>query len=73
MGNDVRPNYFTLHQGDIIILGEVTDVIDEYSSQTNSNALLSKYKKLGECLVINNFNDNAKIGRGLKHYRVAGE
>lgn len=73
LGNDIRQKYFTLHQGDIIILGEVTDTIDEYNTSTNSNALLSKYKKLGECLVINKFNDNAKLGRGLKHYRVVGE
>ena len=72
LGNDKRPDYFTLHQGDIIVLGTVTDTIDEYSTN-NSNALLSKYKELGECLVIDTFSDNAKIGRGMKHYRVVGE
>ena len=73
LGNDVRPNYFTIHQGDIIVKGNVTDTIDEYNSATNSNALLTKYKKLGTCLVVNNFNDNATAGRGLKHYRIMGE
>ena len=73
LGNDVRPNYFTIHQGDIIVKGKVTDDIDEYNSATNSNALLTKYKKLGTCLVVNNFNDNATAGRGLKHYRIMGE
>lgn len=72
LGNDIRPNYFTLHQGDIIVLGTVTDSIDEYSAN-NSNALLSKYKESGECLIVQSFNDNAKIGRGMKHYKVVGE
>ena len=73
LGNDVRGNYFTLHQGDIIVKGEVADTINEYNSATNSNALLNKYKKLGTCLTISNFEDNTGTGRGLKHYRVVGE
>ena len=72
LGNDVRPGYFTLHQGDIIILGQVSDTIDEYDKTKNSNAFLSKYKNLNECLVIDTFSDNARVGRGLKHYRVVG-
>lgn len=73
LGNDVRGNYFTLHQGDIIVRGNVADIINEYNSALNSNALLAKYKVLGTCLVISTFEDNSGVGRGLKHYRVVGE
>lgn len=73
LGNDVRGNYFTLHQGDIVVKGSVTDEINEYNKALNSNALLDKYKELGICLVIKNFEDNTGVGRGLKHYRVVGE
>lgn len=73
VGNDRRGDYFTLHQGDIIILGDVGDVIDEYDNLNNSNALISRYKEIGECLVVDTFVDNAKMGRGLKHYKVIGE
>lgn len=73
LGNDNRPGYFTLHQGDIIILGEVQDVIDEYDKSNNSNTLLTRYKNLSECLVVETYNDNAKFGRGLKHYKVVGQ
>lgn len=72
LGNDVRPGYFTLHTGDIIILGQISDTIDEYDKTKNSNAFLSKYKNLSECLVIDTFADNTRVGRGLKHYRVIG-
>jgi hypothetical protein len=73
LGNDVRGDYFTLHQGDIIIRGDVGDVIDEYDKLNNSNAVISRYKELGECLVIDTFVDNTRTGRGLKHYKVIGE
>ena len=73
LGNDRRVNYWTLHQGDIIVKGNVSDTINEYNSALNSNQLLAKYKALGTCLVVNRFSDNSGIGRGLKHYRVVGE
>ena len=37
--NDEMSNYFTLGQGDIIVKGEVSDIIDEYHSGNRSSDL----------------------------------
>lgn len=71
--NTEQGNYFTLHQGDIIIKGEVEDVIDEYTNGKRSTDLISKYKELGMCLTIDNWQNNTGIGRGCPHYFVSGE
>ena len=71
--NTEQGNYFTLHQGDIIIKGEVEDVIDEYTNGKRSTDLISKYKELGMCLTIDNWQNNTGVGRGCPHYFVSGE
>ena len=66
-----RETYFTLGVGDILVLGEVDDEINEYETGKRSSDLLTKYHKLRECLQI----DKAVINvgdRGIEHYRVKG-
>lgn len=63
---------FTLGTGDIIIKGEVNDEINEYASGYRSSDILTKYKKCGECMVIDKCAMNTGLGRGLEHYYVKG-
>lgn len=70
--NDVRGNYFTLQQGDIIVRGAVTDVINEYSSGHRSTDLLKKYKNLQGCMTIQKVGINIGKGRCNEHYYVKG-
>ena len=71
--NDQMGNYFTLSPGDIIIKGEVTDVVDEYTKGHRSTDLIAKYKKLQGCIEIQSWADNTGVGRNDKHYYVSGE
>lgn len=64
--------YFTLGPGDILVKGEVADEIDEYASGVRSSDILTKYKKCGECMVIDRCAVNAGPGRGMEHYFVRG-
>lgn len=68
-----KTGYFTLANEDIIVLGEVDDVIDEYAPGQRSNDLISKYKKYDECLTIDIYVDNVQTGVDLEHYRVTGK
>jgi hypothetical protein len=68
--NDTRPNFFTLSPDDIIINGEVTDVIDEYSSGSKSTDILAKYKKQNGALKIQDVNINTAISG--PHYHLSG-
>lgn len=72
--NDARDKskHFTLSVSDIIILGEVKDEINEYASGYRSSDILTKYKKYGECMVIDRCAINAGPGRGMEHYYVRG-
>lgn len=72
--NDQKPNYFTLAQGDIVIKGEVTDEIDEYTRGHYSTDLIKKYKKLQGCIEINHVAINSDGGRAgmSEHYLVEG-
>ena len=64
--------YFTFGTGDILIKGEVTDEIDEYASGYRSSDILTKYKKLQGCMVVDKCAINVGLGRGLEHYYVKG-
>lgn len=67
-----KSDFFTLGVGDIIIRGEVDDEIDEYASGVRSSDILTKYRKRGECMVIDRSAINAGPGRGMEHYFVRG-
>ena len=64
---------FTLADGDIIVLGEVSDTIDDYTPGLRHTDLISKYKAYDECLEIANYVDNVHEGVNLKHYRIVGK
>lgn len=70
--NDEMDNYFTLGEGDIIVKGEVEDVIDEYTSEHRSSDLKSKYKSLQGCMEIQEWSNNTGGGRGNEHYYARG-
>lgn len=73
LSDEERKNYFTLANGDIIILGEVEDVIDEYTAGQRSTDLVAKYKEDDACIEIDTYVDNCQTGVGLYHYRVVGK
>ena len=64
---------FTLANGDILVLGNVDDVIDDYTAGQRSTDLLSKYKVYDECLEIDRYSDNVRTGIALEHYRITGK
>lgn len=70
--NDKMSEFFTLAQGDIIVKGEVDDIIDEYTKGHRSNDLLNKYKTLQGCIVIDHYSINTGIARCSEHYYVTG-
>lgn len=70
--SDERSNFFTLGQGDIIIKGQVEDVVDEYTKGHRSSDLLEKYKALQGCMVIDHFTINVGTARCSEHYYVTG-
>jgi hypothetical protein len=67
-----KSNHFTLGMGDLIIKGEVEEVIDEYQSGLRSSDILAKHKKLQDCMTIEQCAVNTGLGRGLEHYYVRG-
>lgn len=69
--NDLMGNYFTLAQGDVVILGEVEDEINEYQNGSRSSDVVAKYKDQG-CMVIDKFSNNTGLGLGLPHYHIEG-
>lgn len=70
--NDVKPNYFTLGQGDILIKGSIEEEINEYQSGHRSNDILEKYKALQGCFEVSMAADNTGGGRGQEHYIAEG-
>ena len=68
-----RENSFTLANGDIIVLGEVDDVIDEYTEGQRSTDLITKYKAYDECLEVSAYVNNCQTGSNLRHYRIIGK
>ena len=69
---DDKSKHFTFSPGDIIIKGEVAEVIDEYASGCRTSDILTKYKKLQGCMVIEQCAINTGLGRGQEHYFVRG-
>lgn len=70
--NDIKPNYFTLSQGDIIVKGSVEDEINEYQTGHRSTDIIAKYKKLQGCMEISLASNNTGAGRGQEHYLAEG-
>ena len=70
--NDEMSKHFTLASEDIIIKGEVTDEIDEYTKGHRSSDLIAKYKKLQGCMLVDTYAINIGGGRNEPHYYVKG-
>lgn len=72
LSNDVMDEYFTLKQNDIIVKGEVNDVINEYSKGYRANDLIEKYKDVG-CFLIRKVGINVGTGKCDEHYYISGD
>lgn len=70
--NDKMSEYFTIGVGDIIVKGEVSDIIDEYTAGHRSSDIMAKYKRLQGCIMIESFSINTGVGRCSEHYYVKG-
>ena len=70
--NDSMGECFTLGNGDILIQGEVDDIIDEYQKGHHSTDLIAKYKELQGCIYIKRWSDNTRQGRINPHYYITG-
>lgn len=71
--NDIIGNYFTVGQGDILIRGEVDDIVDEDTRGHRATDLIAKYKDTQDCIVIKRYSDNTGAGRCMPHYYAVGE
>ncbi len=69
---DDRSEMFTLKQGDIIVLGECNDDIDEYEKGCRSTDLLQKYHAIDSCMEIQKVVFDTMSGMIAPHYRVVG-
>ena len=63
---------FTVGPGDIIILGEATDEVNEYVAGHRSTDLLNKYKKLQGAILVEEVTINVGGGRHNEHYHIRG-
>ncbi len=61
---------FTLQTGDIIVKGNITDEIDEYTKGSRATDLVEKYKAKG-VFRIGTIRDNSDSVRNLPHYYVS--
>ena len=73
LGNDERDEYFTLAGGDIIIKGEVSDTISEYTKGQRSTDIVAKYKKLQGCMEIEQVTIDTGNVLNSEHYHVIGK
>lgn len=64
---------FTLGVGDIVVLGEVDEEIDEYKQGKRSSDFMAKYKNLQGCIQIKTLSNNVGAGRCNQHYKITGE
>lgn len=67
-----RSKHFTLNTGDFIILGEVDDVIDEYTKGRRATDILAKYKLYNKSCEIETFTVDTGRGRCCEHYNIVG-
>ena len=72
LATDDLNNYFTLGIGDIIICGEVADIIDEYTTGQRSSDIIKKYRQSQQCMTIDSVSDNTSDYLGRPHYYVKG-
>lgn len=71
--NDEMDNFYTLGRGDLIVRGEVNDIVDEYTKGQKFTDLINKYKDLQGCMTIDKVAINIGGGRGNEHYLAQGK
>lgn len=70
LSDSEKSNKITLQSGDLIVLDDVTEEIDEYTQGKRSSDLIAKYSVLG-CVSVKSVNiNNFMLGA---HYLVRGE
>lgn len=69
--NDEQDKYFTLGLGDILVLGEVDDEINEYVSKKRSSDFIARYKLKG-CMEVQTISNSTGAGRCYPHYLARG-
>lgn len=67
-----RAELFTVGREDIVVLGEVDDIIDEYVKDMRSTDLISKYSRFDKVMTITEFSIDVGQGRACEHYRLGG-
>lgn len=72
LSDEDKRTKFTFSVGDIIVNGESTDVVNEYISGQRSTDLITKYKNMYGCIVIQKCGINTGVGRGNEHYHIRG-
>lgn len=70
LSDDLKGDYITLQGGDLIVLGGVSDDIDELRKGLRSSDLIAKYKDIGS-LTVNSVNINTDLPAA--HYLVRGD
>lgn len=70
--NEERLTKFTVGQGDLIIKGSVSDIIDEYTAGSRSTDVIAKYRELQGCIEVQRVAINTTGGRNNPHYLVNG-
>ena len=71
--DEAKSDYFTLGIGDIIVKGECSETIDEYTQGQRSSDLLEKYRPYQRCMEIEDLAINIGKGRNNEHYYVRGK
>ncbi len=68
--NSLKSKSITLQVGDLIVLGDVSDEINEHIQGQRSNDIVKKYDALG-CTIITSININTDLPGA--HYLVRGD
>lgn len=65
-----KSSRFTFNEGDILVKGNVSDVISEYTKGQRASDLLKKYKD--RCAEVTEYTNNTGKERVSEHYLVRG-
>lgn len=63
---------FTLRNGDIIILGDIDEEVDDYTKGKHMTDVLAKYKEVNRAIQIENFTDDTGNKLYAEHYNIKG-
>lgn len=72
INNDDRSEYFTLGLQDLVVVGEISEDINEYQKGKRSSDFIAKYKAITSVLEIESLSINTGPMRCNPHYKVRG-